>query len=326
MRYLYTLIFCLAFLAANSQNMVHNPSLEQVVLCPSGTGNFDYAHVAEWKEPNVTSTDYLNACATNPVAGVPHNGGGYQNAYDGVAYGGLLTYMPVFPDIREYMMGTLTPLQVGQMYNVTIHISSGDYVQYGTQGIGVYFSMNGFNLANQAVLQVTPQIDYSSYGVITDSINWLTLTSSFIADSAYNYLIIGSFRDDANTVYQTIGNAGNSIAYYYVDQVDVSASPLTTPDVYSMSQAKVEVPSAFSPNGDGSNDVLYARGNSVKTLNMRIYNRLGQIVFETKNINEGWDGSYKGQLQADDNYGYVVDVSYKDGKTEQKTGSVRLLR
>lgn len=73
--------------------------------------------------------------------------------------------------------------------------------------------------------------------------------------------------------------------------------------------ASVDVPQAFSPNGDGINDVLFVNGWGIdELLSFRIYNRWGEMVYEGSNINEGWDGHYKGALQNPDSYAYVVVV------------------
>ncbi len=87
-----------------------------------------------------------------------------------------------------------------------------------------------------------------------------------------------------------------------------------------------DVPTGFSPNGDGSNDILYVRGAAIATLDFRVYNRWGEMVFETKDQSIGWDGTYKGQPQPIDAYAYILNVSFVDGTSLQKKGNVTLLR
>lgn len=88
----------------------------------------------------------------------------------------------------------------------------------------------------------------------------------------------------------------------------------------------VGLPKAFTPNGDGHNDKLFIRGADVKETSLVIYNRLGHKLFETNNINTGWDGFFKGELQDIDVYVYVLEVTYLDGKRVLKKGNVALLR
>jgi len=88
----------------------------------------------------------------------------------------------------------------------------------------------------------------------------------------------------------------------------------------------VGLPKAFSPNGDGHNDKLFIRGSDFKEATLIIYNRLGQKLFETKSINTGWDGFFKGEMQDIDVYIYVLEVTYLDGRSILKKGNVALLR
>lgn len=88
----------------------------------------------------------------------------------------------------------------------------------------------------------------------------------------------------------------------------------------------IDVPKAFSPNGDGMNDILYVHGVGVSTILFRVYNRWGQVIFDTDNMLKGWDGTFKNNAQPGDAYAYIVEATYLDGTTETKQGNVLLLR
>jgi gliding motility-associated-like protein len=90
--------------------------------------------------------------------------------------------------------------------------------------------------------------------------------------------------------------------------------------------AVFDVPSAFTPNGDGRNDQVFVKGFGIATLHWRIYNRWGVLVFETKNRNQGWNGYYKNVLQPQEVYHYTLEVSFTNGSRAQKTGDITLLR
>lgn len=87
-----------------------------------------------------------------------------------------------------------------------------------------------------------------------------------------------------------------------------------------------DIPTAFSPNGDGVNDILFVRGAAVETMDVRIYNRWGELVFESNALNIGWDGTYKGKPQEMEAYVYVLDVKFVDGTSLHKKGNVTLIR
>lgn len=88
----------------------------------------------------------------------------------------------------------------------------------------------------------------------------------------------------------------------------------------------VDVPTGFSPNGDGNNDILYVRGFNIETIDFKIYNRWGELVFESFDQSYGWDGTYKGELQEMEAYAFTLWVKFYDGTTAKRQGNVTLLR
>ncbi|WP_132051187.1 MBG domain-containing protein [Pseudocnuella soli] len=89
----------------------------------------------------------------------------------------------------------------------------------------------------------------------------------------------------------------------------------------------VFVPTLFSPNGDGINDVLRLNAVALRSLNaFRIYNQWGKQVFSTNNLNEGWDGTFGGQVQPMATYTWVLSGVDKNGKPITRSGSVTLAR
>ena len=86
------------------------------------------------------------------------------------------------------------------------------------------------------------------------------------------------------------------------------------------------IPNYLSPNGDGKNDVVYVRGSVIKSLEWRIYNQLGTLIFESTDQNKGWDGTYKGTQQPVGVYVYVLKVTLQNGSVFNKKGSITLIR
>ncbi len=91
-------------------------------------------------------------------------------------------------------------------------------------------------------------------------------------------------------------------------------------------RTSIGVPTGFTPNGDGRNDVLFVRGSAVSSVHLVIYNRWGQKVFETNSLDQGWDGTFNGKLQEIDIYAYVLQASFIDGTKTLKQGNINLLR
>ena len=88
----------------------------------------------------------------------------------------------------------------------------------------------------------------------------------------------------------------------------------------------LDVPNAFTPGRFGVNSVVNVRGFGIGKMNWRIYNRWGQMIFQSASKKYGWDGYYKGKLQPMDVYGYTLDVEFTDGTKMRKTGDITLLR
>jgi gliding motility-associated-like protein len=87
------------------------------------------------------------------------------------------------------------------------------------------------------------------------------------------------------------------------------------------------VPSAFSPNGDGENEVLYVRGlNGSVGIYFAVYDRWGERVFETTNLANGWDGMFRGRLMDSGVFAWYLKVTFPNEKLVTKTGNVTLMR
>ena len=87
-----------------------------------------------------------------------------------------------------------------------------------------------------------------------------------------------------------------------------------------------DLPSAFTPNGDGVNDIFRIRGFGITKMTLRVYNRQGLMVFESHDVSIGWDGKYKGVNQPMDSYAWTLEVEYFTGEKLRKKGDVTLIR
>ena len=88
----------------------------------------------------------------------------------------------------------------------------------------------------------------------------------------------------------------------------------------------VYVPNAFTPNGDGKNDQLFVRSKMVSELTFLIYDRWGEKVFETNDMRNGWDGTFKGKPCDPGVFVYYLDVTCHNQSTYFKKGNVTVIR
>ena len=127
------------------------------------------------------------------------------------------------------------------------------------------------------------------------------------------------------TVTVTGINLGSIDAPNYVlaSTIATALADITAPPVFNF-----EIPNAFTPNGDGLNDILKIIGNSgVKELKgFKIYSRSGNLVFETRDLSVGWDGRFKGNILPSDIYYWTAVYVDRNDQTNSKTGTVLLLK
>jgi gliding motility-associated-like protein len=97
--------------------------------------------------------------------------------------------------------------------------------------------------------------------------------------------------------------------------------------VFDPGLVNIMVPKAFTPNGDGVNDILYPYLSGVKEFHyFRVFNRLGQLMFETKDKDTGWNGTMGGVQQPMAIYIWVATGVALDGTPVEKRGQVLLVR
>lgn len=88
----------------------------------------------------------------------------------------------------------------------------------------------------------------------------------------------------------------------------------------------VYVPNAFSPNGDGENEVLYVRSAIATKILFRVFDRWGEMVFETTDMEIGWDGTFRGKLVDPDTYDYYLEADCYGGEKAIIKGNITLMR
>ncbi len=134
--------------------------------------------------------------------------------------------------------------------------------------------------------------------------------------------------------FHTISNLNNlAPGTYYVTVTDVyNCSDRDTvtikPGTGDCYQTHIYVPNIFAPDGSGNpeNEFLRVYGKGIEIIDFKIFDRWGNKVFQTTDINVGWDGTYKGKPALAGDYTYVLNVTYYNGKTENLSGHIYLLR
>ncbi|MEI8280363.1 MAG: PKD domain-containing protein [Bacteroidota bacterium] len=151
----------------------------------------------------------------------------------------------------------------------------------------------------------------------------------FDASGGYTYTWSpGDNLNDTN-IYNPVGYYPDTGRYSYRVHI-TSLNQCTGYDsihVWVIGQSEIFVPSAFSPNGDGLNDVFRPFAVGYKGNNyFRVFNRWGQMVFESTDFSRGWDGRFNSTDCDLDTYFWVIDLIDRFGKPKRITGDVTLVR
>ncbi|MEO8151163.1 MAG: T9SS type A sorting domain-containing protein, partial [Bacteroidia bacterium] len=292
-----------------AQNLVPNFSFEDTVQCPPGAANIQDA--AGWYSAGL-SPDYYNSCASlgGYINGVPDNWTGHHNAYSGNAYSGLITYHVYLQQgSREDIGVQLTQsLSVGTKYFVSAYILRGDTIFY-QDTLKCACNKFGFRFSTTQYFP-WPTDNFSnvhSDSIITDAVNWTRIAGSFVADSAYQYLIIGNFYDDAHT---DTAQCSGGYAYYLIDMVCVSTDSANCVGNVGMQENQKPALNIF-PNP--VRDVLNIQHSSVEN-QYAIIDATGKIIMEGElekqstqlNISSISNGIYFLQLNKIKSYKIII--------------------
>ncbi|WP_394771926.1 gliding motility-associated C-terminal domain-containing protein [Mucilaginibacter sp.] len=104
-----------------------------------------------------------------------------------------------------------------------------------------------------------------------------------------------------------------------------NSTPLTAIAVNPLID-QVFVANAFTPNGDGKNDVVYVHNENIKTLKFYVYSQWGELLFMSQSQQNGWDGTFKGKAEPAGVYVYYVEITLTNGEKVNKKGTITLLR
>ena len=179
---------------------------------------------------------------------------------------------------------------------------------------------------------VAPQVSGIRYDAVVATANVPLQLTSRILGNDYTYNWNPSVGLNNSTIPDPIFTYDRQIEYL-IEMTSVAGCvtvdtllvkmltdiPTTLSDVF--------VPKAWSPNNDGHNDKLFPIPVNIKELvYFRVFNRWGQLVFETNILRNGWDGIFKGQPQVMDTYTWTVEAIGEDGKYYKRAGNSVLIR
>lgn len=233
---------------------------------------------------------------------------------------------------------------------VAIIDNSGDDLSYVWSPEG---SIVGSNTGSEVTINVegetelTVSVTNADNGCVVDTsfmLNVSDVSAEIEADPAEvfqcNVTEIGVVNDDPDFTYEwSTGDTGSS---FTTDTLltSTSFSVTVTDENGCTAEASIDInvlepecdetdvflPTAFTPNGDNTNDILKVESNFVKNMDLKVFDRWGELVFSSTSIDEGWDGSFNGQELAPDVYSFCLNATCSNGQNYTKLGNVTLIR
>jgi|SRR5690554_461796 len=291
MKILNELTLIILFIAASATltaqegvNLVPNPSFEDTLKCPQFYGDIDAA--CEYWSIFKGTPDYMHNCNPTIEAGLV----GSKQPHTGEAYAGFLTYGITTPDfLREQLGVQLTsPLIIGETYFVSFFVSMAYYphqLNIATNNIGALFTTYSYY---DLMLEIpNPNFTHINESSIISDTDWVKISGSFVADSAYTYMVIGNFYDDMYTDTLNLPfTVAQQRAYYCVDDVCVTSDSLYN----EMWQGVVSVQEKIDNIGifcypNPSNNFLNIKSD-FPISSIELFNYLGQSMLSMNNLNE----------------------------------------
>jgi gliding motility-associated-like protein len=281
-------------------SLIPNHSFDGYNYCPNNISQM--SGVSHWQSGSWATPDYYNTCDFTyipryfpPPLPIPE-GSGYIGFFDG--FSGYNYY-------KEYIAICLSDtLFSGEKYTIDFKIALGYGKSIAT--VGIFGSNNCANLPFSGNYGC-PTIDSNFISLDTKTINtnnhsWQSSSFSFTAPYDITNFLIGS---------SCATRSGEN--YYYFDIVKLKKN-----------LKGLKMPNVFSPNNDGMNDVFRpVKSNCIFDFTFFIYNRWGQLIYETNSLPISWDGTTKGENCSEGVYFWIL----KSNKDKQSLkGNISLFR
>lgn len=155
----------------------------------------------------------------------------------------------------------------------------------------------------------------TGYKVSTD--NGVTFTDPSSGSTGLTHVITGLKYNQSVTLVVVATGASNC-------QISAASTGATASAVNQGDD--IYVPNAFTPNGDGKNDMIYVHSQNIKTMNFSVYDQWGELLFTSTSLSTGWDGTFKGNREPVGVYVYYLTAETISGLKLNKKGTITLLR
>jgi gliding motility-associated-like protein len=287
-------------------NQAYNTNLNFQLVLENGVDCKDTVVLEEIISPNVLSVSVpkFSTCKENSTVNLYLD---IQSSVDyQVIWGNQQDTLPNQSAIQYPFNGQNISVPFVILFNDSCIINDTAFVNIDQISVNAQAQPAIVKKGEQTVLNAVPET-YSSYNwypssMVEDSMNATTTTA--IIEETTDFIVI----------------AKNNKGCIATDTVRVTVQDLRC------GQENIFIPSAFTPNGDGKNDIWKIRTNVSTSFSVKIYNRWGEMVFESNDIEQGWDGNFHGKKSESGSYAYYLTVNCENQEQYFSKGNITLIR
>ncbi len=209
---------------------------------------------------------------------------------------------------------------VPQISNVFSNLPAGNYTV-------VVADINGCNTSATVAINEPAQLIITAVPVqvTVDAGTTVNITTN-VSTTPVTYFWNPDSTLSCNTCANPVATPSTTTTYTVIAMDANGCSDTATVLINIVFPGTLFVPTAFSPNNDEINDILFAYGTHVTSVRWMIFDRWGEILFVSNDLNDGWDGTYKSQLLDPAVFVYMADVTFENGERKILRGDVTLLR
>ena len=218
-----------------------------------------------------------------------------------------------------YQLLDVTGIQPSPFFE---NLPSGLYEIIVTDDLGCSDTLNPIQVAQPQAIGLFIADQYLDYG---DTIS-LVLDSLWNGQAPFEYLWTPSFGLSCDDCSNPIATPYLTSDYTVLVTDSLGCIGSTDFTLFVGEPLDLYVPNAFTPNGDGQNDVFEVYGVGISQVDLMVYNRWGQEVFQASSNSPQWDGMYKGKMQPPGTYSYLVEVRFLGDHVVKQKGSIALIR
>ncbi len=327
-----------------------------ITIIPADAVNAGNDFSACFSETPITLTGFTPASGTWTGSGITNAIGIFNAATAGVGTHQLLYAFTNFNGCTGYdtLLATVNPIPVVTCSPLYPSVCLGSSVTLTASGANSYgwFPSLGLSSSTGSTVFASPAIT-TTYTIIGISNNCADTTSTTVTVNPVPIVTISGLTTIAaceSTVLSAFPAAAGTYSWgplinmvcntcqsatvspltatnYYVTYTDLNGcSDSASVTVNVVSIYNYYMPTGFSPNGDGVNDTLHIHGRGIEGISLQIFDRIGEKVFETTTISQGWDGSYHSVPMNDGTFVYLLEVKYCNGTSAKEQGSLTLVR